>query len=177
MATGNGVPPLDPWFLNTRAAPALDAVKIEEEEDVVTGLGIGDIFNNAVRTGVSPYFFLDRAGPSAPPPARAGPSAPPPAATPPTAPPSPATHVEAAARMKEKALPATTPSQADGTATTPPTLRRLLGRWVAAVDRRPGIRAGSWNPAALGLPSAEVLNMVLGGGGFYSPDEGESSSN
>ena len=78
--------------------------------------------------------------------------------------------------MKEKALPAMTPSQAEGTATTPPTLRCLLGRRVAVLDRCPGIRAGTWNPATLGLPSAEVLNMALGGGGFYSPGEGESSS-
>jgi hypothetical protein len=54
-------------------------VKIEEEEDVVTGLGIGDIFNTTARTGFSPYFFLDRAGPLAPPSVHAGPSAPPPA--------------------------------------------------------------------------------------------------
>jgi hypothetical protein len=79
--------------------------------------------------------------------------------------------------MKEKALPAMTPSQAEGTATTPPTLRCLLGRRVAAVDRRPGLRrTGAWNPADLGLSSAEVLNMAVGGSGFYSPDEGESSN-
>ena len=112
----------------------LDAVKVEEEEDVVTGLGIGDIFNRAARTGVLPYFFLDRAGPSASPSARAGPLAPPPAATPPTAPPPPATRAEAAARMKEKALPAAPPTSAEGSATTPPTLRHLLGHRVAAVD-------------------------------------------
>jgi len=81
VATGNGIPPLDPWFLNTRAAPALDAMKVEEEEDVVTGLGIGDIFNSAAWTGVSPYFFLDRARPLALPPACTGPSAPPPPVT------------------------------------------------------------------------------------------------
>jgi hypothetical protein len=133
MATGNGVPPLDPWFLATQAAPALDAVKVEEEE-VVTGPGIGYLINpggtHAARTGVSPYFFLDRAGSSAPLPA----------ATPPSVAPPPATRAEAAARMKEKALPATTPSQAEGTATTPPTLQRLLGHRVAAVDRHPGLR-------------------------------------
>jgi len=46
-----------------------------------------------------------------------------------------------------------------------------------AVDRRPGIRRGMWNPAALGLPSAATLNELVNGSGFYSPDEGESSSN
>jgi hypothetical protein len=65
----------------------------------------------------------------------------------------------------------------EGTATTPPTLRRLLGRRVAAVDRRPRIHKGSWNPAVLNLPSAEVLNMGAYNNGFYFPDEGESSSN
>jgi hypothetical protein len=79
--------------------------------------------------------------------------------------------------MKEKALPASPPSQAEGTATTPLTLRRLLGRRVAAVYGRPGIRRGTWSPAALGLPFAEVLNMAVGGNDFYSPDKGESSSN
>jgi hypothetical protein len=183
VVTGNGVSPLDSWFLNTQAAPALDAVKVDDEINVVATPGVGnlfnlgDIFNTAARTGISPYFFLDRARSSAPPPARAGSSAPPPAATPPTAAPPPATRAEAAARMKEKALPAAPPSPAEGTATTPPTLRRLLGRRVAAVDRRPGIRRGTWSPAALGLPSAEVLNMAVGGNGFYSPDEGEFSSN
>jgi hypothetical protein len=117
MATGNsGIPPLNPWFLATQVAPALDAVKIEDEVDVVAAPGVGnlfnlgDIFNTAARTGISPDFFLDRAGPSAPPLARADPSAPPPEATPPTPPPPPATRMEAAARMMEKALPAMTPS-------------------------------------------------------------------
>ncbi|XP_066384614.1 COPII coat assembly protein sec16-like [Miscanthus floridulus] len=181
VATGNSVPPLDPWFLNMRAAPALDAAKIEEEDDGMVsapGVGnlfntgcIGDIFNSAARSGVSPYFFLERARPSAPPSARAGPSAPPPVASPPTAPPPPATRAEAAARMREQALPAAPPASAEGSATTPHSIRRLLGRRVVAVDKRPGIRRGTWNPAMLGLPSAEVL-----GSGFYSPDEGESSS-
>ena len=46
-----------------------------------------------------------------------------------------------------------------------------------AMDRRPGLRrTGAWNPVDLGLPSAEVLNMAVGGNSFYSPDEGESSS-
>ena len=125
-------------------------MKVDEEEDVVTGLDIDDIFNSMARTGVSPYFFLDRAGPSAPPPARVGPLAPP------------------------LAVP---PTSTQGIATTPPTIRRLLCRRVATVDRRPGIHRGTWNPALLGLPSAEVLNMASGGSGFYSPDEGESSSN
>ena len=67
-------------------------------------------------------------------------------------------------------------------AETLPTLtpRCLLGLKTAAIDRRPGlrpsIRAGCWNPIALGLPSKEMLNMVVGGGGFYSSNEGESSS-
>jgi hypothetical protein len=183
VAIGNSVSPLNPWFLNTQAIPALDAVKVKDEINVVAAPGVGnlfnlgDIFNTVARTGISPYFFLDRARSLVLPLARAGSSAPPLAATSPTAPSSPATRTEAAARMKEKALPATTTSQAEGTATTPPTLQCLLGRRVAAVDRRPGIRAGSWNPTALGLPSTEVLNVALGGGSFYSPDEGESSSN
>ena len=79
--------------------------------------------------------------------------------------------------MKEKALPSAPPTSAEGSATTPPMLRRLLSHRVAAVDRRARIRVGSWNPAALGLPSAEVLNMAVNGGGLYCPDEGESSSN
>jgi len=66
---------------------------------------------------------------------------------------------------------------AEGSASTPPSIQRLLGRRVAAVDRRPGIRRGSWNLTALNLPSAEVLNMGAYSNGFYSPDEGESSSN
>ena len=74
MATGNGVPPLDPWFLNTRAAPALDAAKIEEEdEDMLAAPGVGNLFNpdgtRAARTGVPLYNFLDMAGPLALPPA------------------------------------------------------------------------------------------------------------
>jgi len=45
------------------------------------------------------------------------------------------------------------------------------------MDRRPGLRrTGAWNPADLGLPSAEVLNMAIDGSSFYSLDEGESSS-
>ena len=132
VAPGNGVPPLDPWFLNTQAAPALDAVKVEDEVDVVAAPGVGnlfnlgDIFNTAARTGISPYFFLDRAGPSAPPPASAGPSAPPP----------PATHEEAAAHMKEQALPAVPPSSTEGTATTPQPfgVSAVVGwpRWIGA---------------------------------------------
>ena len=147
---------------------------------MVPGLGIRDPFNTAARTGISPYFFLDRAGPSAHPPAATLPF-PQPVKTEddemvaapgigPLAPP-PGTRAAAAARMKAKALPE------EDTATTAPALRRLLGRRVAAVDRRPGIRRGSWNPAALNLPSAEVLNMGAYSNGFYSPDEGESSSN
>ena len=153
---------LDPWLLATQAAPALYAVKEEEEDDVVLGLGIRDPFNTATRTGISPYFFLDRAGPSAQPPAATLPF-PQPVKTEdaemvaapgigPLAPP-PGTRAAAAARMKAKALPE------EDTATTAPALRRLLGRRMAAVDRRPGIRRGSWNPTALNLPSAEVLNM------------------
>ena len=72
--------------------------------------------------------------------------------------------------MKAQALPE------EDTTTTAPTLQRLLGRRVAAVDRRPGIRRGSWNLAALDLSCAEVLNMGAYSSGFYSSDEGESSS-
>ena len=79
--------------------------------------------------------------------------------------------------MKAQALPAVPPTSTEGTATTPPTIRRLLGRRVAAVDGRPGIRQGTWNPAVLGLPSTEVLNMASGGSGFFSPEDGDSSSN
>ena len=58
-----------------------------------------------------------------------------------------------------------------------PTLRRFLGRKTVLVDWRPGLRrTGAWSPADLCLPSAEVLNMGTYDGGFYSPDEGESSS-
>jgi hypothetical protein len=123
--------PLDPWFLATKAAPALDAVKVEEEE-VVTGPGIGYLINpggtRAARTGVSPYYVMDIAGPSAPPPA--------------TAPTPPSTmRAEAAARMKAQALPDPPPAETLLT----PTLRRLLGRKTVAVDRRlePD---GSWPP-------------------------------
>ena len=84
------------------------------------------------------------------------------------------TRAEAAARMKAKALPGPPPAKTLST----PALRRLLGRKTAAVDKRPGLcHTGAWNPTDLGLPSAEVLNMAVNGGGFYSPDEGESSSN
>ena len=77
-------------------------------------------------------------------------------------------------RMKAQALPSPPPAEALPTSM----LRRLLGRKTAAVDRRPGLRrTGAWNPTDLGLPSAKVLNMAVGGSGFYSPDEGESSSN
>ena len=78
--------------------------------------------------------------------------------------------------MKAKALLASPSAETLPTLT----LQRLLSLKTADVDRRPGlrpsIRAGCWNPIALGLPSKEVLNMVVGGGGFYSPNEGESSS-
>jgi len=58
-----------------------------------------------------------------------------------------------------------------------PTLRHFLGHKTVAVDQRPGLRrTGARNPVDLGLPSAEVLNMGTYGSGFYSPDEGESSS-
>lgn len=93
VATINGVSPLDPWFLNTQAAPALDAVKVEEEEDEVTGLDTGNLVNQggtrAARTGVPPYY-LNAADPSAPPP---------PPVTP-TLASAPTTRTEAAARMK-----------------------------------------------------------------------------
>jgi len=117
-----------------------------------------------VRTGFSPYFFLDRAGPSAPPPV-------------PSAPPPPATRAEAAARMAALALPAAPATPTEGTTTTSPSIRRLLGHSVAAMDLRPGIRRGSRNPAAHGLPSAATLNELVNDSGFYSPDEGESFSN
>ena len=190
VATGNGVPPLDPWFLNTRAAPALDAMKIEEEdEDMVAAPGVSNLFNpggmHVASTGVPLYSFFDAAGPSATPPAATTPMAPPPSValplpwmTPaPAAASSAATRAEAVARMKAQALPMVPPTSTEGTATTPPTIRRLLGRRVAAVDRRPGIRRGTWNPAVLSLPSAEVLNMASGGSDFFSPEDGDSSSN
>jgi hypothetical protein len=76
--------------------------------------------------------------------------------------------------MKAQALPDPPPAETLPT----PTLRRLLGRKTVAVDRRPGLRrTGAWNPADLGLPCAEVLNMAVSGNGFYSPDEGEFSLN
>lgn len=97
VATINGVSPLDPWFLNTQAAPALDAVKVEEEEDEVTGLDTGNLVNQggtrAARTGVPPYY-LNAADPSAPPPPVT-----------PTLASAPTTRTEAAARMKAQALP------------------------------------------------------------------------
>ena len=80
--------------------------------------------------------------------------------------------------MAAQALPAAPPTPTEGTTTTTPSIRRLLGRSVAAVeDRRPGIRRGSRNPATHGLPYAATLNELVNGSGFYSPDEGESSSN
>jgi hypothetical protein len=140
-------------------------VKVEDEVDVVATPGVsnlfnlGNIFNTTARTGFSPYFFLDRAGPSAPPLAHTGPMAPTPVA---------------ATCMKEKALPGPPPAELLPTRT----LRRNLGRKMATLDRRPSLRrTGAWNPVDLGLPSAEVLNMAVGANGFYSPDEGESSSN
>jgi len=162
VAARTGVPPLDPWFLNTQAAPALDAVEIEEEDAVVSGPGLSILINpggtRAARTGVPPYYI---AGPSVPPAVEASAS-------------PPRTRAEAAVRMKAQALPSPPPAEALPTSM----LRRLLGRKTAAVDRRPGLRrTGAWNPTDLGLPSAEVLNMAVGGSGFYSPDEGESSSN
>ncbi|KAG2588458.1 hypothetical protein PVAP13_5NG345162 [Panicum virgatum] len=167
-------------YLATQAAPTLYAMKEEEEDDVEPGFGIRDPFNTVARTGISPYFFLDRARPSAQPLAATLPFPQPVkteddemVATPgigPLAPPPPGTRAEAAARMKVQTLPE------EDTATTAPTLQRLLGRRVAAVDRRPGIHRGSWNPAALDLPSAEVLNMGAYRSEFYSSDEGESSS-
>jgi len=142
VAARTGVPPLDPWFLNTQAAPALDAVEIEAEDAVVSGPGIGILINpggtRAARTGVPPYYI---AGPSVPPAAEA-----------PASPPK--THAEAAARIKAQALPSPPPAEALPTSM----LRRLLGRKTAAVDRRPGLRrTGAWNPTDLGLPRVEVL--------------------
>jgi hypothetical protein len=86
-----------------QAAPALDAVKVEDDGDVVAAPGVSDIFNSAAKTDFSPYFFLDRAGPSALPPAPAGSSAPSPAHPAPAAS-AAATSAEAAALMKEQAL-------------------------------------------------------------------------
>ena len=121
VAARTGVPPLDPWFLNTQAAPALDAVEIEEEDAVVSGPGIGILINpggtRAARTGVPPYYI---AGPSVPPAAEA-----------PASPPK--MRAEAAARMKAQALPSPPPAEALPTSM----LRRLLGRKTAAVDQRP----------------------------------------
>ena len=128
--------PLHPWFLATEAAPMLADVQIEkkDEVDVVAAPGIGALTGSrlAGRRGAQPLFS-----------AAPGTSTPPP----------PATRAEAAARMKAQALPGPPPAEALPT----PTFRRLAGR--PAVDRHPGIRAGSWNPAVLGLPSPEVLNI------------------
>jgi hypothetical protein len=189
VATGNGgIPSLDPWFLATQAAPALVAVKVnDEDEEIVATPGVGNILNPggtlAARSGVLPYTFLDMAGPLVPPLAvvlplpwsifgtRIGTAMTlAPAATSP-----PATHVDVVAHMKAKALLAAPPTLAEGTTTTPPTIRRLLGRRVAAMDRHPGISRGTWNPTVLRLLSAKVLNMTVGGGGFLSNEEGESS--
>lgn len=94
----------------------LDVVNVEEEDGMVTGpsLGMLDNLNGtlAAWSGVPPYFFLDVAGPLAPPPA----------ATPLSAHPPPATRVGATSRMKEKALSAAPPTLAEGSATTPPTI-------------------------------------------------------
>jgi hypothetical protein len=73
VAPGNGVPATTfaPWILNMQAAPMLDAVKVEEEEAVVTGPGIGVLDHPGVtlaaRHGAQPYNFMDAVGPSAPP--------------------------------------------------------------------------------------------------------------
>ena len=76
--------------------------------------------------------------------------------------------------MKAQALPSPPPAEALPTSMP----RHLFGRKTAAVDRRPILRrTGALNRTDLGLPSAEVLNMAVGGSGFYSPDEGESSFN
>ncbi|RLM56098.1 hypothetical protein C2845_PM10G09570 [Panicum miliaceum] len=48
--------------------------------------------------------------------------------------------------------PASPSAETDATTSTTPTPARLFGR-VAATDRRPGIRRGTWSPAALGLSS------------------------
>jgi len=118
--------PLHPCYLATQAAPALDAVKVGEEE-VVTGPGIGYLINpggtRAARTDIPPYYVMGFAGPSAPPLAAAP-------ATP------SATRAEAAARMKAQALPDPPPAETLPT----PTLRRLLVRKTAAMDQRPGLR-------------------------------------
>ena len=131
------------------------------------------------------YSFFEAAGPSATPPAVTTPMAPPPSValplpwmTPaPVAASSAATRAEAVTRMKAQALPTVPTTSTEGTATTPPTIRRLLDRRVATVDRRLGIRRGTWNPAVLGLPAVEVLNMASGGSGFFAPEDGDSSSN
>nr|TKV96201.1 hypothetical protein SEVIR_9G414300v2 [Setaria viridis] len=49
VVTRNSVPPPDPWFLNTRAAPALDAMEVEEGDAVSSP----SINNSAARTGAS----------------------------------------------------------------------------------------------------------------------------
>jgi len=48
--------------------------------------------------------------------------------------------------------PASPAMSTDTSASTAPSTAHLLGR-VAATDRRPGIRRGTWSPAALGLSS------------------------
>lgn len=76
-----------------------------------------------------------------------------------------------------KAMALLGPPLAKGTATMGLTLRHLLVRAVAAVDWCPGLRrTGTWNPADLSLPSAEVLNMAMNDSGFYSLEDGDSSN-
>jgi len=104
VAAGRSIPgdALDPWYFNTVAAPMLQDVKAKDEMDIAAP-GIDNLFNPggtlAARSGVPPYFFLDVAGPSAPPAVTPAPAS------------SLATRAEAAARMKAKALSGPPPAE------------------------------------------------------------------
>ncbi|KAJ1289695.1 hypothetical protein BS78_02G184300 [Paspalum vaginatum] len=58
---------------------------------------------------------------------------------------------------------------------SPPPRRILHCTATVAANWRLDLCPRSWNPAALWLLSAEVLNMADGGDAFFSPDEGERS--
>jgi hypothetical protein len=47
------------------------------------------------------------------------------------------------------------PSSSPATKDTAAAASSTYGRRMGATDRRPGLRRGSWSPAALGLPSSD----------------------